>query len=108
MDARGTTRRWTGGVVARAGEGFVTRLPAETADTLVMDTVFLVVSCMVAGEAEWFFRCGIVEGEMVQFLEEREYIKAMEGVYKVGFLFVYDGVSGSDVLEMVVCLVGTV
>ena len=35
-------------------------------------------------------------------------LKVMEGVYKVGFLFVYDGVHGSDVFEMAVCLVGTV
>ena len=101
-------RRWMGGVVAGAGESFVTRLPAEATDALVMDTVFLVMSCMVAGKAEWFFRCGIVEREMVEFLEERESIEAMEGVYKVGFLFVYDGVCGSDVFEMAVCLVGPV
>ena len=105
---RGVTRRWTGGVVAGAGESFVTGLPAEAADPLVMDTVFLVMSCMVAGKAEWFFRCGVAEGEMVEFLEERESIKAMEGVYKVDFLFVYDGVCGSDVFETAVCLVGTV
>ena len=94
--------------IAGASKGFVTGLPAEAADALVMDTVFLVMSCMVAGEAEWFFRCGIVEGKMVEFLEERESIKAMEGVYKVGLLFVYDGVCGSDVFETMVCLVGTV
>ena len=97
-----------GGVVAGAGESFVTGLPAEAADALVMDTIFLVMSCVVAGEAEWFFRCGIAEGEMVEFLEERESIKMMEGVYKVGFLFVYDSVCGSDVFETVICLVGTV
>ena len=97
-----------GGVVVGASESFVTGLPPEAADALVMDTVFLVVSCMVAGEAEWFFRCGIAKGEMVEFLEERESIKMMEGVYKVGFLFIYDGVCGSDVFETAVCLVGTV
>ena len=32
----------------------------------------------------------------------------MEGVYKVGFLFVDDGVSGSDVFKAAICLVGTV
>ena len=89
-------RGWTGSVVTRTCEGLVTRLPAEAADALVVDTVFLVMSCMVAGEAEWFFRCNVAEGEMVEFLEERESIKAMEGVYKVGFLFVYDGVCGSE------------
>ena len=47
-------------------------------------------------------------GEVVEFLEERESIKVMEGVYEVGFWFVYDGVCGSDVFEMAVCLVGTV
>ena len=73
---RVTTRRWIGGVVVRAGKGFVTRLPVEAADALVMDTVFLVMSCMVAGGAEWFFRCGVAEGEMVEFLEERESIRA--------------------------------
>ena len=86
----------------------ITRLPVEAADALVMDTAFLVMSCMVAGEAEWFFRCGIVEGEMVEFLEEGASIKAMEGVYNVGFLFIYDGISGSDVFEMAVCLVSVV
>ena len=44
---------------------FVTRLPVEAADTLVVDTVFLVMSSVVAGETEWFFRCGVAEGEMV-------------------------------------------
>ena len=93
-----------GGVVVGAGEGFVTGLPVEATDALVMDTVFLVMSCMVAGKAEWFFGCGIAEGEMVEFLEERESIKAMEGVYKVSFLFIYDRVGGSDIFEMVMSL----
>ena len=97
-----------GSVVARACEGLVTRLPVEAADTLVVDTVFLVMSCMVTGETEWFFRCGIVEGEMVEFLEEGESIETMEGVYEIGFLFVYDRVGGSDIFEMAICLVGTV
>ena len=87
---RGAARRWTGSVVARACEGFVTGLPAEAADALVVDTVFLVVSCMVTGEAEWFFRCGVAKGEVVEFLEKGESIETMEGVYKVSFLFVYD------------------
>ena len=101
-------RRWTGSVVVGAGKSFVTRLPAEAADALVMDAVFLVMSCMVAGKTKWFFRHGMLEGEMVEFLEERESIKAMEGVYKVGFLFVYDGICGSDVFETAICLVGMV
>ena len=63
---------------------------------------------MVAGEAEWFVVCSVAKGEMIEFLEEGESIKAMEGVYEVGFLFVYDGVCGSDVFEMVICLVGLV
>ena len=105
MDARGATRGWTGGVVAGAGESFVTGLPAEAADALVVDTVFLVVSCMVAGETGWFLRCGVAEGEMIEFLEEGESIEAMEGVYKVGFLFIYNRVGGSDIFEAVVCLV---
>ena len=86
----------------------ITGLPAEATDALVMDTVFLVMSCMVAGKAEWFFGCGVAEGEMVEFLEERESIKAMEGVYKVSFLFVYDRVSGSDTFETAICLVSVV
>ena len=45
---------------------------------------------------------------MVEFLDERESIKAMEGVYKVSFLFVDDGVSGSDVFKATICLVGVV
>ena len=94
--------------VTRAGEGFVARLPVEAADTLVVDAVFLVVSCMVAGKAKQFFRCSIAEGEVVEFLEERESIKTMEGVYKVGFLLIDDGISGSDVFETTVCLVGMV
>ena len=97
-----------GGVVTRTGKGLVTGLPAEAADALVMDAVFLVMSCMVAGEAEWFFRHGIAEGEMVEFLEERESIKVMDGIYEVSFLFIYDGVCGSDVFETAVCLVGSV
>ena len=86
----------------------MTRLPVEAADALVVDTVFLVVPCMVAGEAEWFVVCSVAKGEMIEFLEEGESIEAMEGVYEVGFLFVYDGVGGSDVFETTVCLVGTV
>ena len=97
-----------GSVIARACEGFVTGLPAEAADTLIVDTIFLVVSCMITGETERFFRCGVAEGEMVEFLEERESIETMEGVYKIGFLFIYDRVGGSDVFETAVCLVGTV
>ena len=97
-----------GSVVVGAGESYVTGLPVEAADALVVDTVFLVMSCMVAGEAEWFFRCGIAEGEMIEFLEEGESIEAMEGVYKVGFLFVYDRVGSSDVFEAAICLVGTI
>ena len=94
-----------GSVVARACKSFVTRLPAEAADTLVMDTVLLVMS---TGKAEWFFRCGVAKGKMVEFLEEGESIKTMECVYKIGLLFVYDRVGGSDVFEMAICLVGTV
>ena len=45
---------------------------------------------------------------MVEFLEKGESIEAMEGVYKVGLLFVYDGVSSSDVFEAAVCLVCSV
>ena len=86
----------------------MTGLPTEATDALVMDAVFLVVSSVVAGQAEWFFGGSIVEGEMVEFLDERESIKAMEGVYKVGFLFVDDGVGGSDVFKATVCLVGAV
>ena len=86
----------------------MTRLPAEAADALVVDTVFLVMSCMVAGETEWFFRCGVLEGEMIKFLEEGESIETMEGVYEIGFLFVYDRVGGSDVLEAAICLVGAI
>ena len=54
-------RRWTGSVVARACKSFVTRLPAEAADALVVDAVFLVMSNVVAGEAKWFFRCGVAK-----------------------------------------------
>ena len=86
----------------------MTGLPAKAADALVMDAIFLVVSCVVTGEAEWFFRHGVAEGKMIEFLEEGESIKTMEGVYEVGFLFVYDGVGSSDVFEVAICLVGTV
>ena len=101
-------RGWMGCVIARAGESFVTRLPMEAAGALVVDTVLLVVPCMVTGETEWFFRRGIAEGEVIEFLEEGESIEAMEGVDKVSFLFIYDGVCGSDVFETAVGLVGTV
>ena len=97
-----------GSVVARTCKSFVTRLPAEAADALVVDTVFLVVSCMITGETEWFLGCSIAEGEMIEFLEEGESIEAMEGVYKVGFLFVNDRIGGSDIFEAAVCLVGMV
>ena len=97
-----------GSVVAGAGESFVTGLPVEAADTLVMDAIFLVVSCVVAGETEWFFGGDVAEGEMVEFLEEGKSIEAMEGVYKVGFLFIDDRVGGSDIFEATICLVGAV
>ena len=45
---------------------------------------------------------------MIEFLEEGESIKTMEGVHKVSFLLIDDGISGSNVFEMVVCLVGVV
>ena len=45
---------------------------------------------------------------MVEFLEKGESIEAMEGVYEFGFLFIDDGVSGSDVFKMAIHLVGTV
>ena len=99
---------WMGSVVARACESFVTGLPAEAGDALVVDAVFLVVPSVVAGKAEWFFRCGVAKGKMVEFLEEGESIETMECVYKIGLLFVYDRVSGSDVFETAICLVGTV
>ena len=86
----------------------MTWLPAEAADALVVDAVFLVVPGVIAGKAEWFFGGSIAEGKMVKFLEERESIEAMEGVYKVSFLFVDDGIGGSDVFEAVVCLVGAI
>ena len=97
-----------GSVVMRARESLVTGLPVEAADTLVVDTVLLVVSCMVTGETEWFFRCGVAEGETIEFLEEGESIETMEGVYEVGLLFVDDGVGGSDVFKAAICLVGTI
>ena len=53
----------------------MTGLPAEAADALVVDAVFLVVPSVVAGKAEWFFRGSIAEGEMVELLEERKSIK---------------------------------
>ena len=45
---------------------------------------------------------------MVEFLDERESVEAMEGIYEVGFLFIDDGVGGSDVLKAAICLVGAV
>ena len=48
----------------------MTRLPAEAADALVVDAIFLVVSGMVAGQTEWFFGGGVAEGEMIEFLDE--------------------------------------
>ena len=44
---------------------------------------------------------------MVEFLEEGESITMMEGVYKVSFLLI-DGISGCNVFETAVCLVGMV
>ena len=86
----------------------MTGLTAEAADALVVDAVFLVVPSVVAGKAEWFFGGSIAEGEMVELLEKRKSIKAMEGVYEVCFLFVYDRVGGSDIFKVTVCLVSSV
>ena len=63
-------RRWAEGVVARACECLVTGLPAEATDALVVDAIFLVVSRVVAGQAEWFLGGGVAEGETVEFLDE--------------------------------------
>ena len=41
-------------------------------------------------------------------MEEGESVETVDGVYEVGFLFVYDGVGSSDVFETTICLVGTV
>ena len=101
-------KRWTGGVVTRTCECFVTGLPAEAADALVVDAIFLVVTSVVAGQAEWFFGGSVAKGEVVEFLDERESIKVVEGVYKVGFLFIDNRVGVSDVFKATVCLVGTV
>ena len=51
----------------------MTGLPVKAADALV-------VSCVVTGETEWFFRRGVAEGEVIEFLEEGESIEVMEGV----------------------------
>ena len=48
----------------------MTGLPAEAADALVVDAIFLVVAGVVAGHAEWFFGGGIAEGEVVELLDE--------------------------------------
>ena len=45
---------------------------------------------------------------MVEFLEEGEPIKMMESVYKISFLFIDNVVSGANVFELVVCLVGSI
>ena len=45
---------------------------------------------------------------MVEFLDEGESIETMEGVYEIGFLFIYNGVGSSDVFEAAICLVGAV
>ena len=45
---------------------------------------------------------------MIEFLEKRESIKMMDGVYEVSFLFIDDGIGASDVFETVVHLVGMV
>ena len=42
MDARGATGRWTGSVIARACKSFVTGLPVEAADALVVDAVKMI------------------------------------------------------------------
>ena len=84
------------------------RLPVEAADALVVDAVFLVMSSVVAGEAECYLRHSIAEGKVVELLEEGKSIEMMEGVCKVGFLFVDDGVSGPNIFEASVCLVSMV
>ena len=86
----------------------MTGLPAEAADALVVNAVLLVMTSVVAGQAEWFLGSSVAKGEVVEFLDERESIKAVEGVYKVGFLFIDNRVGGSDVFKATVCLIGTV
>ena len=45
---------------------------------------------------------------MVKFLKKRKSIKMMEGVYKVCFLLVDNVISGSEVFESVIRLIGLV
>ena len=86
----------------------MTGLPAEAADALVVNAVLLVMTSVVAGQAEWFLGSSVAKGEVVEFLDEQESIEVVEGVYQVGFLFVDNRVGGSDVFKVAVCLIGTV
>ena len=45
---------------------------------------------------------------MVEFLKERKSVSIMESVYEVSFLLIDNMVDGSDVLESVICLIGSV
>ena len=45
---------------------------------------------------------------MVEFLEEGESAKTMDGVDKISFLFVDEGICGPDVFKTMICLVGMI
>ena len=66
------------------------------------------VSLLETGETEYYFGLQIEKRKMMQFLEELESFKMVKGVYEVSFLLIDDMVGGSDVLELVVCLVSLV
>ena len=58
-------RMGSGLIVAGTGEGSMAWLPAKAGETLVVDTILLVVSIMVTCKTEYFFRPKIGDGEMV-------------------------------------------
>ena len=47
-------------------------MPAKAGEAFIVDTVLLVMSFMVAGEAECLLRAGIVSREVMEFLKERK------------------------------------
>ena len=59
-------------MVARTGKGTMTRLPVETGETLIVNTVLLIMSFMVTSEAKCFLGMSIENSEVVEFLKERK------------------------------------
>ena len=60
-------------IIVGAGQGPVTRLPAEAREALIVLAMGLVVTDMVTSQTEFFNGFEVSRGEVVEFLKELEH-----------------------------------